>query len=63
MLCLRKYKEGGIVNALFDAPGRGRNAEITDEKKRGLSILPVKNQLILDTQLKHGLCQADIPYQ
>ena len=26
MLCLKKYKEGGIENALFDAPGRGRNA-------------------------------------
>ena len=33
MLCLKKFKEGGIENALFDAPGRGRNAEITDEKK------------------------------
>lgn len=33
MLCLNKYKEGGIENALFDAPGRGRNAEITDDEK------------------------------
>lgn len=33
MLCLKKYKEGGIENALFDAPSRGRNAEITDEEK------------------------------
>ena len=33
MLCLKKFKEGGIGNALFDAPGRGRNAEITDEEK------------------------------
>ena len=33
MLCLSKFKEGGIENALFDAPGRGRNAEITDEEK------------------------------
>ena len=33
MLCLNKYKTGGIENALFDAPGRGRNAEITDEEK------------------------------
>lgn len=33
MLCLKKFKEGGIKNALFDAPGRGRNAEITDEEK------------------------------
>lgn len=33
MLCLSKFNEGGIENALFDAPGRGRNAEITDEEK------------------------------
>ena len=33
MLCLKKFKEGGIENALFDAPVRGRNAEITDEEK------------------------------
>ena len=33
MLCLKKFKEGGIENALFDASGRGRNAEITDEEK------------------------------
>lgn len=33
MLCLKKFKEGGIENALFDAPGRGRNAEITGEEK------------------------------
>lgn len=33
MLCLNKYLEGGIENALFDAPGRGRNAEITDDEK------------------------------
>ena len=33
MLCLKKFKKGGIENALFDAPGRGRNAEITDEEK------------------------------
>ena len=33
MLCLKKYAVGGVENALFDAPGRGRNAEITDEEK------------------------------
>ena len=33
MLCLKKFKEGGVENALFDAPGRGRNAEITDDEK------------------------------
>lgn len=33
LLCLRKYKDGGIENAIYDAPGRGRNSEITDEEK------------------------------
>ena len=33
MLCVKKYLEGGVENALFDAPGRGRNAEITDDEK------------------------------
>jgi len=33
MLCLKKFQEGGVENALFDAPGRGRNSEITDEEK------------------------------
>lgn len=33
MLCLNKFKEGCVENALFDAPGRGRNAEITDDEK------------------------------
>lgn len=33
MLCINKYMTGGVENALFDAPGRGRNAEITDDEK------------------------------
>lgn len=33
LLCLRKYKEGGVEHALTDAPGRGRNSEISDEEK------------------------------
>ncbi len=33
ILCLKKYLEGGFENALFDAPGRGRNPEITDDEK------------------------------
>ena len=33
MLCINKFNEGGIENALFDAPGRGRNAEITNDEK------------------------------
>ena len=32
MLCLKKIHEGGIDNALYAAPGRGRNTEITDEE-------------------------------
>lgn len=33
LLCLKKYQEGGAENAIFDAPGRGRNPEITDDEK------------------------------
>ena len=33
MLCIKKYVTGGVENALFDAPGRGRNPEISDEEK------------------------------
>lgn len=33
MLCLKKFHEGGIDNALYAAPGRSRNTEITDEEK------------------------------
>lgn len=33
LLCIKKFKEGGIENALYDAPGRGRNSEITDDEK------------------------------
>ena len=33
LLCLKKYTQGGIENAIHDAPGRGRNAEITDDEK------------------------------
>ena len=33
ILCLNKFKEGGVENALYDAPGRGRNPEISDDEK------------------------------
>lgn len=33
MLCLKKYKDGGVENAIYDTPGRGRNPEITDDEK------------------------------
>ena len=32
LLCLKKYREGGIENDLYDALGRGRNTEITDDE-------------------------------
>ena len=33
MLCLKKYKDGGVENAIYDTPGRGRNPVITDDEK------------------------------
>lgn len=33
ILCLNIFKEGGVKNALFDAPGLDRNSEITDDEK------------------------------
>ena len=33
LLCLKKFKAGGVENAIYDAPGRGRNPEITDDEK------------------------------
>ena len=33
LLCIKKYKEGGVANAIYDAPGRGRPVEITDDER------------------------------
>ena len=33
MLCISKYIDGGVENALFFFPFRGRNTEITDDEK------------------------------
>ena len=38
MPCVSKYREGGVENALFDAVGCGRNAEITDDDHGPLSL-------------------------
>ena len=57
MLCLKKYKEGGIENALFDAPGEAEMPRLRMRKKHGLSVLPVRSLLILDIRLKHGHMQ------
>ena len=43
MLCLKKFKEGGIENALSDAPGRGRMLKSQIPKRRGLLTLHVRN--------------------
>jgi transposase len=33
ILCIKKFKAGGADSALYDAPGRGRNPEITDDER------------------------------
>jgi hypothetical protein len=44
LLCLPKHKEGGVENALTNAPGRGHNSEISNEEKHGLLMQPVANE-------------------
>lgn len=39
LLCLKKYNAGGIENAIYDALGRERIAEITDEEKSRILVL------------------------
>ncbi len=33
LLCMKNFREGGVDNAIYDTPGRGRNPEITDDEK------------------------------
>ncbi len=33
MPCVSEYREGGVENSLFDAPGCGRKAEFTDDER------------------------------
>lgn len=42
MLCLKKFKDGGIENAIYDAPGRGRNVEIKDDEKDWIISIATK---------------------
>ena len=64
LLCLKKYKAGGVENAIYDAPGRGRNAQITDDEK-GLdhqcSLPETKGVWLLSGNL--DLCEADCAHQ
>lgn len=39
LLCVKKYKQGGVANALYDAAGRGRPVEITDDEKAWITDL------------------------
>lgn len=39
LLCVKKYKQGGVANALYDAEGRGRPVEITDDEKAWITDL------------------------
>jgi len=33
IMCIKKYKNGGIKSALCETPGRGRNSDFSDEEK------------------------------
>jgi len=52
-LCVKKYVAGGVDNALFDAPGRGRNAEIMDDEKAW--IISIACQRPYDLGLPHEM--------
>ena len=58
LLCLRKFKEGGVSNAIYDASGRGRPVEITDDEKHGSLILHAKSQPCSDTHQSFGHMQS-----
>lgn len=52
ILCIEKYKAGGVDNALVDAPGRGRNAEITEEEKEWIISLALQHPSELGYPIK-----------
>ncbi len=56
MLCINKYIECGIENALFDAPGRGRNAEITDDEKAWIINIACQKPVDFGTLLRIWSC-------
>ena len=51
----QKTQEGGVENALTDAPGRSRTTKSPMMKKRGLLKQPAANRRILVMQRKSGL--------
>ena len=62
MLCINKYLEGGVENALFDAPGRGRNAEITDDEKPGIQAIANTTEDLLPDE-NHKTVSRDYEYK
>ena len=48
MLCLNKYARGGVENTLFDDPGCGRNAMISDEEKTWIINIPCQKSKNLE---------------
>ena len=53
LLCLKKFSQGGIENAIYDAPGRGRNAEITDDEKAWIINVACQKPLYITLFLEH----------
>ena len=39
LLCVKKYRQGGVANAIFDDDGRGRPSEITEDEKTWITDL------------------------
>jgi len=62
-LCLKKFKEGGVEKALFDAPGRGRNAEITDDEKAWIINIACQKPVDLAPDDKHKTISRDYEYK
>ena len=54
MLCINKYLKGGVESALFDAPCRGRNVEITDDGKAWIINISCQKPVDLVTLPKYG---------
>lgn len=54
ILCLNKYLDGGVENALFDAPEEEEILKYPMMKNHGLSILHVKSRQTLAIRQKPG---------
>ncbi|MFR8843926.1 MAG: helix-turn-helix domain-containing protein [Waltera sp.] len=53
-----------MENALFDAPGRGRNAEITDDEKAWFINIACQKPIDFGYAAETlNLCQTNVTYQ